>query len=173
VLFTLDRLAIGTAVIAGFTVVAVHRIAPVRDAMRARTYHLGEHIDAIEKQYFERAERTIIIILRNGSHASEVNMPLYRAMIARARETMRLSQTVVVVTLESNRARALEYVGRHELAVDDVMVLSPERRNRLKIMGTPTVLTASRSGTVTHQWIGTITADKESRILNDIFFDER
>lgn len=124
----------------------------------------GEHIDALSRESFSGAQRTVLLALQNNCHFCEESMPFYRSLAQASTRQARGSLQLVVVTTDAAETSAT-HMQERELSVDRIVSVSPNTMSALKVAGTPTLIVTDRSGVVEAVWVGKLTDRQQAEVM--------
>jgi hypothetical protein len=105
-------------------------------------------------------DQTLVLGLRKGCHFCEDSVPFYQRLIAEQQEAGS-SRTIVAVFPDTAEA-ANRVVQSEGLAAP---VLAGVPLEKLKILGTPTLLLVDRTGTVLNAWVGILSPRQELEVM--------
>lgn len=108
---------------------------------------------------FDRADRSLVLVLSTQCHFSTASAPFYRQLIAEARRAS--AQVVAVLPQPADEGRA--YLAGLGIAPDAV-VQAPLAS--LGASRTPTLILADGHGLVTHAWVGRVPPLREQQVLD-------
>lgn len=130
----------------------------------------GRHVYDLDKQVFANADRTLLLVLRDGCRYCTESMPFYRELgRLRAESRGPKIRLVAVVLSERNPGAATRYVHSQGLAVDGVVALAGERQKRFGVGATPTLMLVDQTGLIAERWVGLLDASGERRVLDSLF----
>jgi thioredoxin-related protein len=104
-------------------------------------------------------ERTLVLALSTECRYCTESAPFYQRLAQKRSEGVRIK---LVAVLPQEISQSQKYLNDHRITVDDVKQARP---SSLGVAGTPTLIIADRTGTVTKSWVGKLPAEKEAEVL--------
>ena len=107
------------------------------------------------------AERTLIMITSSKCRFCQESLPFYVRLTAAAPKHN--IHTIALTTEDLDVHRT--FLAKGGIKVDGI---ASAEKNKLVVQGTPTLILVSRSGTVLHSWVGKLTTDQESAVMQGV-----
>lgn len=108
---------------------------------------------------FSLADRTVALVIRESCRYCTDSMPFYRELGG----VQRVAPFRLVAVTTDSHERCEAFLRTHDLAVDGIVVVPPER---LGVEGTPTLLVVARSGKVEHFAKGQLDAQGQKAVVD-------
>lgn len=109
------------------------------------------------------ADFTLLMFLSSKCGYCTASMPFYTKLAEVRRNSTGATR---LAALSAEPREVLEaYLQHHEVVVDAAIGLSPGDFRKMKVRGTPTLILASRDGTVRNVWIGKLGEEEEVAVL--------
>lgn len=121
---------------------------------------VGAKIDLPDTDW-SRQPKTLILALQKGCHFCTESAPFYK----RLQESAQNKNVKLVAILPGKEEESMAYLSELGIANLDVKQLL---LNTLQIGGTPTLILTNDKGEVTDYWVGKLSAEKESEVLNKL-----
>jgi len=106
-----------------------------------------------------RNERTLVLALSTDCRFCTDSAPFYRQFAQKRSEGARIK---LVAVLPQEISESQKYLSDHGITVDDIKQARP---SSIGVSGTPTLIIADGTGTVTKSWVGKLPAEKEAEVL--------
>ena len=138
-------------------------IAVVLVLVRGRTpqQHLaltrGSAFPAIENVKYGDADRTLILALSTQCHFCQESLPFYRALTQAKK-----NRSQIVVLFPNSDSEVRHFVEHAGLTVDTV---AEQNFDKLKILGTPTLILVDRTGKIADVWTGELPPSGEQQVI--------
>lgn len=107
-----------------------------------------------------RNGRTMLLVLSSQCHFCTESAPFYQRL-AKERETLKNVRLVAVLPQTVNDSQ--QYLSKLGVTVDEIRQSS---LNSIGVSGTPTLILADNTGTVSGAWVGKLQPDKEAEVLD-------
>jgi hypothetical protein len=166
------RLRLETATNAATIITCVAVVAVLADRWFGKpperlppTYEVGEAITDLPAVDFRVAERTLLLAASEDCRYCEASIPFYKRVASRLGAGSGATPVQVVLITVDDHVRAQRFVQSSGLTNAQVVRLTPEAMNALKVPGTPTLLLADRSGKVVGAWVGKLNEEREREVL--------
>jgi thioredoxin-related protein len=100
-----------------------------------------------------------VLVLQKGCHFCSDSAPFYQrlARAASGRDDLQL-----VAALPQSEAEARQYLNDLQVPLGEVRQTALAS---IGVRGTPTLLLVDKTGTITDEWVGRLSPDKESEVL--------
>jgi hypothetical protein len=108
-----------------------------------------------------KSDRTLLMVLSTNCHYCNESAPFYQRLAQEKAKWGGKARLVAVMPQETSESQ--KYLGEHGIAVDEIKQASP---GAVQAPGTPTLLLVDQTGIVTNAWVGKLTPDKESEVLD-------
>jgi len=143
-----------------FVGVVAHKylIANKRSSALSAEVPIGKKLDLPDINW-EGNDHTVVIALQKGCNFCSESAPFYRRL---HREISSKQNISIVAVLPGTVENSREHLKTLEVPFNEV------RESRLKSIGvsaTPTLLVADKTGTVIAGWIGKLSSEKETEVL--------
>jgi len=125
------------------------------------TFAVGDVIPDVPDLHLDRAEETLLLALRDGCRYCDANMPFYQQLLATTQRLRADRKLQLLLLATGDRTAAAQYLEKHNLSLDGIVVVPPDRRAGFKIPGTPTLLQMGRDGVIKSVWVGQLNKDSE------------
>lgn len=103
--------------------------------------------------------RTMVLALSTTCHFCTESAAFYQQL---AKERATLSNVRLVAVLPQSVTESQQYLSKLGVAVDEIKQLPLDA---IGVKGTPTLILADNTGTVSARWLGKLPADKELEVL--------
>lgn len=126
----------------------------------------GDHLQGLNADAIAHADRTLLVVVRDGCTYCARSMPFYRRIAARRAERGSAGpQFVAVVLQERDAAGAARYVASERLSVDRAVPLAGTQQEQLGVAATPTLLLVDRTGTILNVWVGQLAGHVQQEVF--------
>ena len=129
------------------------------------TYEVGEAITDLPAVDFRAAERTLLLAASEDCRYCEASIPFYKTVASRLRSGSDAKSVQVVLITVDDQVRSERFVQSSDLGNAQVVRLTPDAMNALKVPGTPTLLLVDRFGKVVGAWVGKLNEEREREVL--------
>ncbi len=106
-------------------------------------------------------KQTLVLVLREGCHFCTDSAEFYRRLAKESRQTNTKLVTVLPGSIEASR----RYLNDLRVPIIEVRQSS---LNKVNVRGTPTLLLVNDKGVVTKSWIGQLSPDKETEVIEAV-----
>ncbi len=121
---------------------------------------VGEQIQ-LSDVIWANQPKTILLVLQKGCRFCTESSPFYRELIKKAQ----MKNIRVIAVLPQNKEDSEKYLIELGLPKIDVKQASLKS---LKVRGTPTIFFINDKGEVLKFWVGRLTPNKESEVVNEL-----
>jgi len=108
---------------------------------------------------WRRSKQTLVLVLREGCHFCSDSAEFYRRLASETLQTKTKLVTVLPGSIEDSR----KYLNDLRVPIRDIRQ-SP--LSKVNIRGTPTLLLVDRKGVITKSWVGQLSPDGETEVLD-------
>ena len=115
-----------------------------------------------EGLHLNRAETTLVMVLRHDCHFCAESVPFYKSLRKRPAKTAGTTQFVVLTG--DDHETAMHFVETSDLPVDDVVTVARDRLQELRVAGTPTLLLVDHTGLIQRVWLGKLDSNHEAEV---------
>jgi hypothetical protein len=143
------------------TVATTAVLASQRSATDAPAPSAPAHNVAVSDVDWAKNGRTLLLVLQAGCHYCTESAPFYQRLVQEAQAAGNGVQLVAVLPQETAEAR--EYLAQLHVPINEVRQASP---GELGVPGTPSLLLVNQAGTVEDTWIGKLSPERETEVLN-------
>ena len=105
-------------------------------------------------------DQTLLLVLQKGCHFCAESAPFYQRLI---KETAGRKNIQLIAVLPQEIEESRKYLGELNVPINEVKQTTP---GALGVKGTPTLLLVNNTGVVTDAWLGKLSAEMESAVLN-------
>jgi hypothetical protein len=110
---------------------------------------------------WRRSQQTLVLVLREGCHFCSDSAEFYRRLAMESRQTKTKLVTVLPGSIEDSR----KYLDDLKVPINAIRQ-SP--LSKVNVRGTPTLLLVNEKGMVTKSWVGQLSPDRETEVLDAI-----
>jgi len=132
--------------------------APERAATNIQT---GTKADFINVDW-GKSDRTLLLVLQEGCHFCSESAPFYQRL---AHETAQMSGIHLVAVLPQDVAEGSKYLNSLGVSIEDIR---QAQLDSLGVSGTPTLILIDAKGVVMKSWVGKLSSDRETEVLNQL-----
>lgn len=125
-------------------------------------YEPGDKLPAGSRLDLSKADHTLLLFVRSTCGYGTASMPFYGKLSDARRPSGSISLTAVSSEPE---AVVKGYLAHHDVVLDAAISLSAAEFRRYRVRGTPTLVLASRDGTVRKVWSGQLASRAEEEVL--------
>jgi hypothetical protein len=143
--------------LAGYTVIAQRS---AREAQRP--YHRGDQFDAVRGLETRGPSPTLLLVIRSTCRFCNESVPFYRRLLD---ESAKRRVRAVALMFDQPEA-GTAYIARTGLHVQQVVAVDGSQLTG--IAGTPTLILLAKSGVVVNSWVGKLTADTETEVIEAV-----
>lgn len=111
------------------------------------------------------SDRTLVLILQKGCHFCSESAPFYRRIVS---ETLGHTGLRLLAVLPQDVNEAKGYLNDLDVRIEEV---KQAHLGAIRVSGTPTLVLVDHTGKVTNLWVGKLTAEGESAVLNSLRSD--
>jgi thioredoxin-related protein len=104
--------------------------------------------------------RTMLLVLSSQCHFCTESAPFYQRL---AKERATVNNVRLVAVLPQTVSDGQQYLSKLGITVDEIKQSSLDS---IGVSGTPTLILADNTGTVSGAWVGKLQADKEAEVLD-------
>ena len=120
-------------------------------------FHIGDRAEAIPKDEYNRAQRTVVMYIKSTCRYCTASMPFYDRLSAAAGNT----RTRIIPVSSETTEKLRQYLDDHHVRVDQIVGGFSG-----KAVATPTLVVVDDRGTVRGAWVGQQRADGEKDITS-------
>jgi hypothetical protein len=106
---------------------------------------------------WKKGERTVVLVLSTSCHFCAQSTPFYQRIAGKRKDGVRL-----VAVFREDVAAGRSYLTEHEIEVDHVLQVPPDR---IGVRGVPALLVVDRAGRLSRAWSGKVSESTEAEIL--------
>lgn len=107
--------------------------------------------------------KTLILALQTGCHFCNESAPFYKRII----ETVKNKNVKLVAAFPTEIEESAKHLK--ELSLTNMEVKRSSLKS-LQVSGTPTLILTNNKGEITDYWVGQLSPDKETEVLNKLNF---
>jgi len=123
------------------------------------TYQVGEAI-VLAPVDFNRAERTLLLVVRKGCRFCEESMPFYKRL---GDDTVISKRVQLVIVAPDEELASREEFSTQQIRVDQVVKRS---LSGLKVMGTPTAIVVNKQGRIEKVMAGRLDDKQQQELMS-------
>lgn len=123
---------------------------------------IGSQMNAPDVNWSQQS-KTLIFALQTGCHFCNESTPFYKRIV----ETVRNKNVKLVAVFPTEIEESAKHLK--ELGLTD-MEVRRSSLNSLQVSGTPTLILTNNKGEITDYWVGQLSPDKETEVLNKLDF---
>lgn len=105
--------------------------------------------------------KTLILALQKGCHFCNDSAPFYKRVI----ETVRNKNVKLIAVFPTEVDEGIAHLK--ELGLNG-MEVKQSSLGSLQVSGTPTLILTNEKGEITNYWVGKLTPDKETEVINKL-----
>jgi thioredoxin-related protein len=129
----------------------------------------GDRLELTESFHLDRADHTLIMVLRSGCQYCTDSMPFYNRLARKVKEGQAKRQLQLVVVSRDDAEQTGRYLRTHDLNVQLTVPLTPALAQTLRVPGTPVLIHVDRTGMVKNVWVGKLDPDGENDVELNLF----
>ncbi len=116
----------------------------------------------VQNVNWSQQAKTLILALQTGCHYCNDSAPFYKRVI----ETVRDKNVKLVAVFPTDVEKSVAHLK--ELGLDGAMEVQQSSLSSLQVSGTPTLILTNEKGEITDYWVGRLSPDKETEVLNKL-----
>ena len=124
---------------------------------------VGAKITALNDVNWAGQSKTLILALQTGCHFCNESAPFYKKIIESVQSKSVKLVAVFPSSIEESRIHLID-LGLSKMEVRESPLKS------LQVSGTPTLILTNDKGEITDYWVGKLTADKETEVIDKLNF---
>lgn len=121
---------------------------------------IGSHVNLPEENWATQS-KTLIFALQTGCRFCNESAPFYKRLIDAVKDKNVKLVTVFPTSLEESKTHL------NELGLINLEVKRSPLEN-IQVGGTPTLILTNEKGEITDYWVGKLTPDKETEVINKL-----
>lgn len=110
---------------------------------------------------WSKQPKTLVMALQKGCHFCSESAPFYK----RLNESVRSGDVKLVAVLPGASEESAAYLNQLGLTGVEVKEMT---LNDIQVAGTPTLILINDKGEVTHYWVGKLSPEKETEVLEQL-----
>ncbi|HMG72315.1 MAG TPA: hypothetical protein VK582_02350 [Pyrinomonadaceae bacterium] len=121
---------------------------------------IGSHVNLLDESRSNQS-KTLILALQTGCHFCNESAPFYKRLIETVKDKNVRLVAVFPTSIEESKAHL------NELGLTNLEVKRSPLEN-IQVSGTPTLILTNEKGEIMDFWVGKLTPDKETEVINKL-----